>query len=148
MTERKPAAPRRTPAPAGRRQRASAEPGASPPPAEEATPKPARSTPASLRAELEQRLRALPDLEHRPSRHGDGRSYFVGDREIAHFHGDGRMDVRLTKERIRDLKDEGSLDPRVGTRGPTAEWVAVRIEGVRDVALLVALVEDAVRQNS
>jgi hypothetical protein len=102
----------------------------------------------SVRAELERRLGALPGVTQRPSRYGDSSSHYVGDREIAHFHGDDRMDVRLTKELIRERKAEGALDPRVRTRGPSAEWATVPVIETRDLALAVDLVEEAVRANS
>ena len=102
----------------------------------------------TIRAELESRLQALPLLTRRKSRFGDSQSYFVADREIAHFHGDERMDVRLTKERIRELKTKGPLDPRIRTRGPSAEWATVRISEEADIALAVELVEEAIHANS
>lgn len=101
-----------------------------------------------VRAELERRLRDLPLLTRRKSRFGDSQSYFVADREIAHFHGDERMDVRLTKERIRELKADGALDARVRTRGPSAEWASVRVADARDLPFVVHLVEEAIRANS
>jgi len=87
-----------------------------------------------VRVELERLLCEVPGLVRRLSRHGDSASYFVGDREIAHFHGDERMDVRLTKEVIRQRKAKDTLDPRVRTRGPFAEWVAVRVVEIRDLS--------------
>jgi Luciferase len=102
----------------------------------------------SIRSELERRLTEVPGVIRRRSRHGDSLSYYVGEREIAHFHGDERMDVRLTKELIRQRKTERSLDPRVRTRGPSAEWVAVSVTGAQDIALALELVEEAVRANS
>ncbi|MFY9717594.1 MAG: luciferase family protein [Thermoplasmata archaeon] len=101
----------------------------------------------SPREELERRLAGLPDLVRRRSRFGDAFSYFVGGREIAHFHGDGRMDVRLTRQRIREMKIEGILDPRVRTRGPSADWATLPLDSGRDVPLAIELVEDAMRTN-
>ena len=101
----------------------------------------------SLRQDIEERLGELPGLERRRSRWEPGEAYFVGDREIAHFHGDGRMDIRLTKERIRELKSEGGLDPRVQTRGASAHWATLRLDGPRDLPLALALVEEAIRAN-
>lgn len=103
---------------------------------------------STARSELERRLSSLPGLVRAPSRHGDGHSYFVAAREVAHFHGDARLDVRLTKERIRELKGAGSLDPRVETRGPTAEWATLRLHGLDDVPIAVELIEEAVRANA
>jgi hypothetical protein len=102
----------------------------------------------TVRQEIERRLSELPGLTRRPSRHGDSYSYFAAEREIAHFHGDERMDVRLTKERIPQLKAERVLDSRVTTRGASAEWVAVRIAEPRDISLAVQLVEEAIRANA
>lgn len=100
------------------------------------------------RSELEAKLKEVPGLARRRSRFGDAFSYFLGDREIAHFHGDGRMDVRLTRERIREMKSDGTLDSRVRTRGPSAHWATVPLADARDVALALALVEEAMRANA
>jgi hypothetical protein len=102
----------------------------------------------SIRAELERRLQALPLLTRRKSRFGDSQSYFLADREIAHFHGDERMDVRLTRERIRELKADGAIDSRVHTGGPSADWATVRVIEEGDLAFAVQLVEEAIRANS
>lgn len=100
------------------------------------------------RSEIEARLAELPGLDRRRSRFGDAYSYFVGDREIAHFHGDGRLDVRLTRQRIREMKSEDRLDPRVRTRGPSADWATVPLGDRSDVPLALELVEEAIRSNS
>jgi len=102
----------------------------------------------SVRTHLERKLAALPGLTRRPSRYGDSHSYFVADREIAHFHGAERMDVRLTKERIPELRSVGVLDSRVKTRGRFAEWVSLSLTDPRDVDYALQLVEEAVRANS
>ena len=103
--------------------------------------------PMSAREVLERRLTEIPELTRRRSRYGDSQSYFVGDREIAHFHGDERLDVRLTKEVIREHKAQRDFDERIQTRGPSAEWVVVRILGERDIPLAVSMVSEAVRAN-
>jgi Family of unknown function (DUF5519) len=102
----------------------------------------------SGRAELESALSRLPGLVPRASRWGSLPAFFVGDREIAHFHKDGRLDVRLTRSVIRQRAAEGSLDPRVQVRGSSSEWVAVRATDLLDVALVVGLVEEAMRANA
>jgi Family of unknown function (DUF5519) len=102
----------------------------------------------SVRDELERRLREVPGLARRPSRYGHTFAYFAGGREIAHFHRDGRVDVRLTRELIRERVSERALDGRVRTRGPSADWVSVPLEGVKDLPLVLSLVEDAVRANA
>ena len=102
----------------------------------------------SIREELERRLLKVPGVSVGPSRPGHGASYFTGGREIAHFHGDSRMDLRLTRDEIRRRKSEGTLDPRVRIRGPSAEWVEIQVVAAADLAFALALVEDAVRANS
>jgi len=101
-----------------------------------------------IREELEIRLMKVPGVSRRPSRRGPGHTYFVGEQEIAHFHGDQRLDVRLTRERIRQSKSEGSFDDRVRTRGPSADWVAVQISEIPDLDLAISLVEQAVLTNA
>lgn len=102
----------------------------------------------SVRPEVERELDRLPGLDRRPSRHGDGRSYFVAEREIAHFHGEARLDVRLTKERIAEMRSERTLDARIRTRGPSAQWVALPLVSPKDVPLAIHLVEEAMRANA
>jgi hypothetical protein len=101
-----------------------------------------------VRDDLERKLTEIPGVARRPSRSGHTHAYFVGDREIAHFHGDQRLDVRLTRERIRELVSDGAFDERVKTRGPSADWVAVSVVGVRDIALALFLVQEALRANA
>lgn len=102
----------------------------------------------SVRDQLERRLEEVPGLVRRPSGRRHEHTYFAGDREIAHFHGDERMDVRLTRELIRQRVSQRAFDDRVRTRGPSADWIAVRVTAVDDISLALSLVEDAARVNS
>ncbi len=111
------------------------------------TPHASPSTATALREELEYRIAAVPGVERKVSRYGHGQSFAVGGREIVHFHGDSRMDVRLTREEIRKRKRDGTLDPRLIARGPGSEWVEIRILGPRDLAFALSIVEAAVRAN-
>jgi Family of unknown function (DUF5519) len=101
----------------------------------------------TVRRDLEEKLQEIPGVTRRPSRWGHRHAYFTGEREIAHFHGDQRLDVRLTRAWIRERKSEGAFDERVTTRGPSAEWVAVRVIDARDVAFAASLVQEAVQVN-
>jgi len=102
---------------------------------------------AQLRAQLERQIANLPGVEERPSRYGHGRSFAAGGREIAHFHGDERLDVRLTRAEIRARKRAGGLDGRLMSRGSSSDWVEIRIVGAPDVAFALSVVEEAVRAN-
>lgn len=102
----------------------------------------------SIRGDIERRLRAVPGLTPRESRYGHGLAFYVGRREVVHFHGDARMDVRLTSEVILHRRREGGFDRRVTPEGGAPNWVKVRVSGPSDVSLAVVLAEEAVRANA
>lgn len=61
----------------------------------------------SVQSDLDARLQQIPGVMRRAgSRWGDSPSYAVGGREIAHFHADGSLDIRLTRQVIRQMKSE------------------------------------------
>jgi Family of unknown function (DUF5519) len=96
---------------------------------------------------IERRLAEIAGVVRRADRRGHGYAYYAGDQEIAHFHGDERLDVRLTRDGIRQRRSDGGFDARVRTRGPSAEWVAVRVMGEQDFPLVISLVQEAVRNH-
>jgi hypothetical protein len=102
----------------------------------------------TIREALERGLVAIPGVERRPSRYGDGLSYFTGAREIAHFHGDRRLDVRLTREELREFRAEGPIDQRLRTRGRVADWAEIQLEEMEDIPFALMIFERAVRANS
>ncbi|HTW77827.1 MAG TPA: luciferase family protein [Thermoplasmata archaeon] len=102
----------------------------------------------SIRTDIERRLMSVAGLTPRESRYGHGLAFYVGRREVVHFHGDDRLDVRLTAEVIRRRRDEGELDRRVTPEGGAPNWVKVRVSEARDIALAVVLSKEAVRANS
>jgi Family of unknown function (DUF5519) len=102
----------------------------------------------SLRGDIERRLTSISGLTPRESRYGHGLAFYVGRREVVHFHGDQRMDVRLTAGVIQRRRREGELDDRVTPEGGAPNWVKVRVSEASDIALAVALAEEAVRANA
>lgn len=56
---------------------------------------------SKLRQELIKKLERIPGLEDRPSKVAGGSAIFYNDKEIAHFHNDNEIDVRLTRKFIR-----------------------------------------------
>lgn len=102
----------------------------------------------AVRGDIERRLRGIPGLTPRESRYGHGLAFYVARREVVHFHGDERMDVRLTAEVILRRRREGPFDDRVRPEGGAPNWVKVRLSSPRDVALAVELAEEAVRANA
>jgi hypothetical protein len=102
----------------------------------------------SVREDIERRLKEVQGLTARESRYGHGLAFYVGQREVVHFHGDQRMDIRLTAEVIQQRRREGVLDDRVTPEGGAPNWVKVRVSDARDVELAVVLAEVAVRANA
>ncbi len=79
-----------------------------------------------LRNDLVKRLERIPGLEDRPSKVAGGSAIFYREKEIAHFHDDNEIDVRLTKKVIRK---EGLHHP-IGSkihkqRSPSSEWMSL-----------------------
>lgn len=102
----------------------------------------------SVRRDIERRLTSIPGLTPRESRYGHGLAFYVGRREVVHFHGNQRMDVRLTAGVVQRRRREGGLDDRVTPEGGAPNWVKVRVSEARDIALAVVLAEEAVRANA
>jgi hypothetical protein len=101
------------------------------------------------RTTLDARLRLIAGVTAKPSRFSDIDSYWVGRTEIAHFHGDDALDVRLTLTEIRARVNALRADPRVELR-PTknADWLAVRFATLEDVEFAVDLVQVAAATNA
>ncbi len=89
---------------------------------------------------------ALPHVELRPSRFGEGAAFWVGHREVAHFHPGNELDVRLTRPCVRALRDELADDPRVSAR-PGSDWVAFRFRRRVDLPRALDLVRQACEAN-
>lgn len=103
----------------------------------------------SVRDEFDRLAMEITGVSRRAaSRPGHGHSYFTGDREIAHFHGDRRLDIRLTGAVIRQRLAEGGFDARVRARSPTANWVAVDLEAPGALPLALDLMREAIRANA
>jgi len=97
---------------------------------------------------VERRLSEIAGLVPGPSRRGHSNPFFLGETEIAHFHGDHRIDIRLTKEWILQRRAQGTWDDRVRTHGPNSHWGALELATESDVELAVALVREAARTNA
>lgn len=95
-----------------------------------------------LRAELTGRILRLPGVELRPSRFTGDEAFFAGRREIAHFHGERTIDIRLTRARIRALKDDLEADRRVTLRG-SSDWCELTFARKKDLDRAVELVKEA-----
>ena len=102
---------------------------------------------AKLKNELIKRLERIPGLEDRPSKVAGGSAIFYNGKEIAHFHHDNEIDVRLTKKVIRK---EGLMHPTDSElhrhRTPSSEWIELRFRKSKDLDEVVRLFKLALKQ--
>ncbi|MEU9480305.1 luciferase family protein [Streptomyces sp. NPDC048191] len=89
-------------------------------------------------------LAIWPDLSQTDPSCGVGQAVSSAQGEIAHFHSDRDVDLRLTDRAIRrfakDLRDSGAI--RVV---PGSQWVTLRLDAASDVDLLLTLVSVALQ---
>lgn len=97
----------------------------------------------ALLAELEK----VEGLSAQPSPVAGGTALFFRGKEIAHFHHDGELDLRLTRKVIQRL---GLVHPEGSTvhpqRAASSPWIELRYESPSDIARVVELVRLAVAQ--
>jgi len=102
---------------------------------------------SKLKAELVKKLEKIPGLVNRQSKFAPIDAVFYKDKEIAHFHHDHEIDVRLTKKVIRS---EGLNHPKGSKlhkhRSPSSEWIEIRYKKPADVTEVVRLFKLAVKQ--
>ena len=89
-------------------------------------------------------LATWPDLRQTVPSCGLGQAVSSAQGEIAHFHSDRDVDLRLTDRAIRrfakDLRDSGAI--RIV---PGSPWVTLRLDAASDVDLLLTLVSVALQ---
>ena len=100
----------------------------------------------TLRADLTDQILELDGVALKPSRFNDGEAFFVGRREIAHFHTGHELDLRLTRGVIRELREALAGNPKVTLRGGS-DWLEVRFPRRTDLAPTLALVARAIEAN-
>ncbi len=102
---------------------------------------------AKLRKLLIKKLEQIPDLEDRPSKVAGGSAIFYKEKEIAHFHDDNEIDVRLTRKVIRREGLNHPTDSKIHThRSTNSEWIEIRFRKLEDVVEVVRLFKLALEQ--
>lgn len=100
-----------------------------------------------LKSDLVKKLERIPGLEARPSKIAGGSALYFKNKEIAHFHNDHEIDIRLTKKVIRK---EGLNHPGDSTihkhRSPSSEWIEIRFQNSEDIAEVARLLKLALEQ--
>lgn len=77
---------------------------------------------------------------------GSGEGLALGARQIVHLHGRDEAEVCLTWQMVRRMSGVLLECGRVRLE-PGGDWVRVRLDNDRDVALLVSLVSVAIKAN-
>lgn len=90
--------------------------------------------------ELEARVLQLPGVHLQPHRFG-GIGFGIGGREIAHLHGNGLLDIHVTRQIADEWIAEGRALPH-HVFGRSA-WVSVWLRGAEDCGRLAGLIAEA-----
>lgn len=102
---------------------------------------------ATLKQQLVTKLEKIPGLEDRPSRVAGGSAIFYNGKEIAHFHSNNEIDLRLTKQLIRQ---EGLVHPEDSDvhpgRSNSSQWIELQFRSQKQVDEIVRLFKLALTQ--
>jgi hypothetical protein len=103
---------------------------------------------SKLRKQLVQNLLAeINGLDERASIVAGGSALFYNDKEIAHFHSDNEVDVRLTKQLIKREALSHPTDSKVHpNRAASSQWMELRFHKTTDIAKIVRLFKLACEQ--
>ena len=92
-------------------------------------------------------LRKLDGVMESAGAFREGDAFWVNGKEIAHFHGEHAIELRLTKPEISARRGELRADPRVELRAGSSDWITVRFATMRDVAKVLDLAEVAAQAH-
>lgn len=102
---------------------------------------------ASLRSDLVRRLEKIPGLTDRPSKVAGGSAIFFGEKEIAHFHHDHEIDLRLTAKLIKREGLKHNPDSKIhARRAGTSQWIELPFHSAKDIAEVARLFKIAVTE--
>ena len=100
-----------------------------------------------LKKELVKKLTEINGLEDKPSKVAGGSALFFRGKEIAHFHNNNEIDVRLTKKIIRKEGLSHFEDSKFHKhRSPNSEWIELRYRRQEHLAEVVRLIKLALKQ--
>jgi luciferase-like monooxygenase len=87
-------------------------------------------------------LAAIEGVVESDSAFQKGLAYWVNGKEIAHFEGPA-IDIRLTREVIRQRRQDLKADPRVHLRRSGSDWLEVAFTSPEDDEFVIELVQAA-----
>lgn len=98
----------------------------------------------TIREILRLKILELPGIIAGRSRFGGNEAFFLGKREIAHFHVKDEIDISITKQFAAQYI---GLPQAIPGKRPS-DWMALRLENDKDIALAVKMVKKAIMANS
>jgi hypothetical protein len=96
-----------------------------------------------LQTRLWDELAHIPGMLEGESVFSEGPAYWVNGKQVAHFVDDERLELRLTKPVIRELRPMLNVDRRVELRSSPSDWIIVRVATGADIAFVVELAHRA-----
>jgi|SRR5581483_4637091 len=95
------------------------------------------------RREISRRLDAIEGVVRSESMFAEVDAWWVNGKEIAHFHSEDEIEIRVTKAVIRERRAELKADPRVVLRTGASDWLTVVAKTAADAEFIVELAERA-----
>ena len=101
----------------------------------------------TLRRQLVGKLEKIPDIEQLPSKIAGGSAIFFKGKEVAHFHSNNKIDIRLTKSVIKAEGLEHPADSIFHTgRKPGSHWIELSFRTTSQMIEIVRLFKLALEQ--
>ncbi|MEX0781342.1 MAG: luciferase family protein [Dehalococcoidia bacterium] len=97
----------------------------------------------TLREQLWDQLGTIPGMLEGESVFSTGPAYWVNGKQVAHFVDEQRMELRLTKPVIRELRASLKADSRVELRTSASDWLIVQLGSEADLVFITALAQRA-----
>ncbi len=102
----------------------------------------------SLKQDLLALLAPIEGFSSQPSRVAGGTALFYKGKELAHFHHDNEIDLRLTRNVIRSLGlSHPARSTQHPTRAPGSQWIELRFDSADEVHRVAELVKVAISQS-
>jgi hypothetical protein len=86
-------------------------------------------------------LLAIDDVVESGGAFTDDDAFWVNGKEIAHFHGDADLELRLTRTVISEQRGRLKSDPRVELRRGSSDWMRIHPTKAADLPFVLELAE-------
>jgi hypothetical protein len=89
---------------------------------------------------------SVPGVAAHPSQFSPRPALWVDGREFVHLHRDRHLDIRLTRAKIRAMRDRIAAQPCLSQRG-AGDWLEVDLRSPADLPLILELMRAALAAN-